>query len=76
MPLLEHVAEQHHEQPHQKHGHAQLIDEVHGAQVEIGMAVRIVLAEEVTEHRTEIKQIFQHDTGAFWYARITLRAGK
>ncbi len=65
---LEHVAEQHHQQADQEHGHGKLIDKMHGTQVEVGVLVRIILAEEITEGRTEIKQVATFHYSGFWYA--------
>lgn len=43
-------------QPHQKHQHGYFIDPVHGAEVEIGFAVGVVLAEKVGGYFGEIKK--------------------
>jgi hypothetical protein len=50
--------EKHEDQACQEHQHRNLIDGVHGAQVEIGMTVGIFLTEEIAKHGAEIKQTF------------------
>jgi hypothetical protein len=56
--LAQKPAVEQHAQPNQKHGHAQLIDEVHGAQVEIRGAAGVILAEEIAKGGAKIKQVF------------------
>jgi len=69
--LADEPAVDEHQKADQEHGHAQLIDEVHGPQVEVGMAIRIVLAKEVAEYRAKIKQVFAHGCEDFQYINIT-----
>jgi hypothetical protein len=53
-----------HAQADQEHAHTQLIDKVHGAQVEIRLTVRVVLAEEIPKGGAEIEKVFTvHDEG-------------
>jgi hypothetical protein len=47
-----------HAQANQEHGHAQLIDKVHSAQVEVGLAVGVILAEEVPKGGAKIEKVF------------------
>lgn len=39
---------------------------MHGAQVEVAFAVRIVLAEEVAEHGTEVEEAFGTHNSRSW----------
>jgi hypothetical protein len=43
-------------QSYQKHQHRDLVDRVHGAEVEVGFAVGVVLAEEVGGYFAKIKE--------------------
>jgi hypothetical protein len=64
--LAQKPAVKQHAKAYQEHSQAQLIDEVHGAQVEVRLAIGVVLTEEITKGGAKIKQVFAVHIKGSW----------